>query len=293
MSTISVSKVKKIINFDYPDFQIKSIKPLKGGWDNFVFEVNKLYIFRFPKKEDFNLIKEIRILNHLKGKTTLKIPEYYFIGTKFKYVGYKKIIGEPVTNKLLKTLTKTEKNILAKDIARFFYEFHESLPFNLVSQFKLKKNTEAWRPIVIKKFLIPKLKDQRLLYFVKLSLKKYLTTRQDKASLRITFSDLHGENMAYDLKKRRLAGIFDFSDVAIETLDREFSHLFSAEYELNLNIIKYYQRLSSRLVSLENVWLNSIIGEASIMAAYHKKPKSEIYQKAKTNLLRLQTFKIN
>ena len=291
MSRPSSSKIKKIINSDYPDFLIKSIKPLKGGWDNFVFEINGKYIFRLPKKETFNLGKEIKILERLKNKISLEIPIYEFIGKEVAYVGYKKILGQAVTAELLKTLSKKEKDILAHDIAQFFYEFHKALPIRLAKEFKLKRNTEGWRPVVIKKTLLKKIKDQELLKFLKESLKKYFAIRQDKQNMIIAFSDLHGENMAFDIIKKRLIGIFDFSDVAIEFLDREFSHLFSADQELNLEIVSHYQKLSHRKINLENVWLYSIVGEASIMTVYNKKPKSEIYQLAKNNLLRLKTFK--
>jgi aminoglycoside 2''-phosphotransferase len=287
----SLNKAKRIINDDYPEFIIKSIKPLKGGWDNFVFLINEKYIFRFPKKETFNLDKEINVLAHLQNKITLEIPNYEFIGKKVRYVGYQKIVGEAVTAKLLATLTKKEKEILAHDIARFFYEFHKSLPIKIAKGFKLKKNTEGWRPVVIKRTLLKKLNDPEILKFIKVSLKKYSAIRQDKSKLIIAFSDLHGDNMAFNKITRRLTGIFDFSDVAIEFLDREFSHLFSVDQELNLEIVKYYQKLSRRRINLENVWLYSIIGEASIMTVYNEKPKSEIYQLAKTNLLRLKAFK--
>jgi hypothetical protein len=291
MIKLSINRVKKIINYDYPKFIIKSIKPLKGGWDNFVFEINEKYIFRFPKKDTFNLNKEIKVLAHLKNKITLEIPNYEFIGKKVRYVGYRKIIGEAVTAKLLATLTKKEKEILAHDVARFFYEFHKSLPIKMSSGLKLKKNTEGWRPVVIKRTLLKKLNDPEILKFIKESLKKYSAIRQDKFKLIIAFSDLHGDNMAFNKKTKRLTGIFDFSDVAIEFLDREFSHLFSVGQELNLEIVKYYQKLSRRQINLENVWLYSIIGEASVMTIYNEKPKSEIYQLAKTNLLRLRAFK--
>lgn len=114
----------KMIQEDYPDFNIKSIKPLKSGWDNFVLEINQIYIFRFPKSPNFKLDKEIKILKRLNGKVTLKIPIYEFIGKQTPYVGYKKIIGQSLSSCTLELLTSKNKNFLAYDVANFLNEFH-------------------------------------------------------------------------------------------------------------------------------------------------------------------------
>lgn len=292
MKTLSAARVKRIVKSDYPDFIIKSIKPLKGGWDNFVFEVNKNYIFRFPKKDEFNLNKEIKVLDYLKDKITLEIPHYDLIGKSVPYVAYKKIIGEPLTNKVIKSLTKNELDILARDIANFFSEFHNALPLKLASKFKLRKDGETWRPLIIKKYLLKKITDKSLLDFLKQCLKDYIILRRNISSYIIAFNDLHGENIAYDKKKKRIKGVFDFSDVAIENIDREFSHLFSADADLSLKIVNYYQKISNKKLNVKNIFINAVILEASIMAAYNKKPNSEVYQKSLRNLLRLKDFNI-
>jgi len=94
-----LNSFKRIIEKDYPGFDIRSIKALKSGWDNFALEINRTYIFRFPKSPNFKLDKEIKILERLNGKITLKIPIYEFIGKKVPYVGYKKIIGQSLSRR--------------------------------------------------------------------------------------------------------------------------------------------------------------------------------------------------
>ncbi|MFZ4631800.1 MAG: phosphotransferase family protein [Patescibacteria group bacterium] len=288
MKTISVTKVKQVLKSDYSEFKVKSIKPLKGGWDNFVFEINKGYIFRFPKKDEFNLNKEIEVLKYLKDKITLEIPNYEFVGKKIKYVGYKKIIGDSLTPEVILSLNKKESLALAKSIAVFFYEFHEALPIRLIKKFNLKKDGETWRPLIIRKYLLNTIKDSSLLAFIKLALKEYQILRRQELKFIIAFNDLHGDNIAYDRKNKNIVGVFDFSDVAVENIDREFSHLFSTSPSLSIEIINYYQKLSRRKINIKNVYLNSIILEASIMAAYNKKSKSDIYKKSLANLIRLK-----
>jgi len=289
LSKTQITKFEKIIKQDYPDFIIKSIKPLKSGWDNFVLEINKTYIFRFPKKEAFNLNKEIKILDYLKGKITLEIPCYEFVGKTIKYVGYKKIIGKPLLENTLKSLNAKERNILANDVAKFFYEFHSALLLINYRKFKLEKDSQSWRPLVIKKNVINKIKNQELSTFIENSLDKYLELSKDKTNLVIAYNDLHGNNMAFDKKLGRLNGIFDFSDVAIEDIHREFCSLFSLDQELTISIIKRYEKLSKRKIDISKVFITAVVCEASILGVFINKPESKNYKYALNDLLYLKS----
>jgi len=285
-----LSKFEEIIKQDYPDFKIKSIKSLKGGCDNFVVEINKTYIFRFPKNKDFKLAKEIKILKKIRGKITLEIPVYEFIGRNTPYVGYRKIMGQPLSRNILDKLSLKEKNILAFDIAKFFYEFHSSLSINESKSLGLEKNLQSWRPIVIKKKIIGKLKNKELDNFIKINLDKYLKLNKEEANLVVAYNDLHGENLAFDKKNYRLKGIFDFSDVAIEDVHREFCSLLTLDNKLALKVIKEYEKLSGRIINIERVFIYSVISEASILATYIDKPNTRDYKYAMNDLLDLKNF---
>ena len=60
--------------------------------------------------------------------------------------------------------------------------------------------------------------------------------------------DLHEENILID--KNGLSGIIDFGCVKIRKFDTEFSHLFEYDVELNLMIIKEYEKLTGRKVDI-------------------------------------------
>lgn len=288
INDLQLKKFKAIINSDYPDFDIKSIKTLKAGWDNFVVEVNKEYIFRFPKNKDFSLDNEVKILKSLKDRITLDIPVYEYIGKGSLFVGYKKIVGSPLSLNAIKLLDSKSRSILEKDIATFLYEFHSALPIKKTKSLGLKKDSHYWRPLVIKKKVIGKLKNQDLSDFIEMILGRYLDANQDNSDLVVAYNDLHGNNLAFDKKKMKLKGIFDFSDVAIENVAREFCSLFSLDQKLAIGIIKKYEKLSGRSVKLEQVFINAVIGEASILGVFMDKPDSQNYKYALNDLLQLK-----
>jgi len=285
-----LNKFKKLIEADYPDFKIKTTKFLKAGWDNFVVEVNKNYIFRFPKKENFNLNKEIKVLEKLKGKISLKIPVYEFIGKKSSYVGYKKIIGDPLSTAILKSLSSKNRQLLVNDIANFFYEFHKTLPLSQAKKFAVKASNHKWESEVIKKQVIGKLKDKKLSDFIEDNLNKYLGFIEDNLNPVVAYNDLHEENIAFNKKTGYLNGVFDFSDVAVQPVFMEFYRLFSFDQKLTIGVIKKYEKLSGRPVNLERVFISAVVGEGAELGVYSDRPNSKDYKNSLRNLLKLKKY---
>lgn len=288
MKVTKAIKFKKIIEKDYPDFKIKSIKLLKAGWCNFAVEINKNYIFRFPKKDDVDLEKETKILKILKNKITLKIPEYDFFGKTTHYIGYKKIIGDPLTTSILKSLSIKNRRLLAVDMANFFYEFHKALPISSAKKLNLGADNHKWRPEVIQKYVFGKLKDKKLLNFIESNLNKYLELIKDKSNLIIAYNDLHQNNVAFNKKSGRLNGIFDFGDVAVEHISMEFYRLFIFDQSLGTDVIKEYEKISGRKVSVKRVFITAVISVAAMLGVYNRKPSSKKYQDALKDLRRLK-----
>lgn len=286
----SVNKFKKIINLDYPDFKIESIKPLKSGWCNFAFEINKDYIFRFPKTDDVNLELEDKILKILNNKTTLEIPVYRFFGKNQPYVGYKKIVGKPLTEDNLKLFTSVEKKTLANDLANFLYEFHSFLPVSKAKILKLKSDNHKWRPEVIQKYVIGKLSDNGISNFIEEHLNKYLEFIKDNSELVIAYNDLHQNNVAFDEKNRKLKGIFDFGDVAVEHISMEFYRLFSFDQKLTIDVIKYYEKISGRKIDIHRVFTSAVVSVAAMLGVYGGKKNSKKYKDTLKDLLRLKVF---
>jgi hypothetical protein len=285
-----LEKFKERINSDYPNFKITSIKSLKAGWDNYVVEINKTYIFRFHKKGNFNLEKEIKVLQGLKNKITLEIPNYEFIGKESVYVGYKKIIGGSLTPEIIKNLSSDKKEKLAHDLANFFDEFHRVWTIAEFKKIRDGRDDLSWQPEVIKKYSIKRLEDQILINIIKEFLIKEEKFDFKKAKLVVAYNDLHGNNVAFSQKEEKLTGIFDFSDVAINDVNIEFYRLFLLDPELAVMTIKKYEKLSGRRVSLERVFANAIICAAAIWGVYSKKPNSKKAQAAFKDLMTIKNI---
>jgi len=292
LNNLQLNKFKKLIKADYPDFEIKAIKPLKEGWDNFVVEINNSYVFRFPKKANFNFNKEIKILEELRGVISLKIPEYEFIGRKSKYVGYKKIKGCSLSLKIINNLRPKERRILINDIATFLFEFHSAMPTSKAKRYGIKIDNKEWEVAVIRKKVLGKLLDKKLLIFIEENFQRYLQLNHDKKNLVIAYNDLHEENVAFNKRLGRLAGIFDFSDVALEHIGREFYRLFAFDQKLALAVIKRYEKISGRVIDIQRIYIYAVIDSAAVLGVFSDNYNSSEYKHALNKLLKLERYKM-
>jgi len=190
----------------------------------------------------------------------------------------------------LKSLSAKSRQFLASDMANFLYEFHTLLPVAKAKQLNLGTDNNKWRPEVIQKYIIGKLKDKKLSNFIESNLDKYLELIKDKQNLVIAYNDLHQNNVAFNKKSGRLNGVFDFGDVAVEHISIEFYRLFSFDQQLAVNVIKQYEKVSGRKISVERVFITAVVGAAAMLGVHNRNPNSKKYKDALNDLLRLKSI---
>ncbi len=62
----------------FPDLGVRSVRPLRGGWDFLTFEVDRRWIFRIPSRPPFDgrLRREFGLLPLLARRLPVPVPEY-------------------------------------------------------------------------------------------------------------------------------------------------------------------------------------------------------------------------
>jgi len=285
LKNLSLARIRQVIQNDFPEIKIKSARLITNGWDNIVVEINGEYIFRFPKKKDeCRTDVEIKLLTYLKEKISLPIPHIEFFGKKYTYFGYKKIQGIPLTKRIIDSLKKEEREKLIFDIANFLFEFHNFFSLRKARQLGLKNEDHFSYYTIISNKLFKKLGSDKITEFIKQALEDYKSIKIKSGEIVSLYNDLHEDNMAFDLKKKQLNGIFDFGDVMTGDLNREFCYLFRLDPILMQEIISKYQKISGRKIDAERVKIYAKINEMSDLSFYVDKPNSKIYRKALKNI---------
>lgn len=125
---ISIDEATKLIESQFTNFKVSSIKRFGEGWDNIVYQVNNKWLFRFPRRT-FSIAginNEIKILPILARILPVPIPTPKYIGKipdqqDWPFFGYKKLTGK---ESCAAKLTLEQKEHLIPTIANFLRLLH-------------------------------------------------------------------------------------------------------------------------------------------------------------------------
>ncbi len=240
-------KYVHMIQQDFPAFRVSSIKKVGEGDNSKAFLVNENYIFRFPKRKDVKqqVRREISVLPKIRSALDLQIPDFEFISPELHYVGYKKIAGVVLTNKIFQCLKKNEQHFLEKTIAEFLYQLHsfsvEALQncgletMNLFDEYA--ENFENAKKLIFSEISKNKREIISRLFTEYLSDENNFTYAPT-----LVHNDFSKDHILYDSVNKEIAGIIDFGDIAFGDPDYDFLYLFDEFGEDFLEkILEYYQ----------------------------------------------------
>lgn len=91
-------KAAELIDSQFPELNVRTIKVLEGGWDNYVYLVNGKTVFRFTMREEFipSMKAEIELLSCL-NDFPVGLPCYEYVSESGHFfAGYSYIEGVPL-----------------------------------------------------------------------------------------------------------------------------------------------------------------------------------------------------
>ena len=262
-------KYVQLIQHDFPAFRVSSIKKVGEGDNSKAFRVNENYIFRFPKRKDVKqqIRREISVLPKIRSALNVQIPEFEFISPELHYVGYKKIEGKVLSNKIFESLKKKEQDFLEKTIAQFLYQIHsfpiEDLQNCGLEQMNLyEEYSENFENA--KQFIFPKVSKSKREIIGRL-FTEYLSDENNfNYAPTLVHNDFSKDHILYDPAKKEITGIIDFGDIAFGDPDYDFLYLAN-EFgkDFLIKILKYYQH-ANRPVSLNKIYFFTLANKIQI-----------------------------
>jgi aminoglycoside 2''-phosphotransferase len=241
---------RKLIEKCFPQFKVRHSRQIVTGWENLVLEVNREYIFRFPKYIDTEkrLRSEIAFLPALRRHVSVEVPNYEFIwrgGPKYPrwFVGYRKISG--VTVQSLPFRNEWTK-LLAEQIARFLHELHRiRVEGTRFSRLPMYSPEEWFRSLrlqfrKVRRIVYPLL-DSKLRASSEEFWESLLAEfRESNFEPTLIHGDLGTENILFDHASVKLTGILDWGYMQISDPALEFAHLFMHKPELGEEVLNHY-----------------------------------------------------
>ncbi|MCC7160596.1 aminoglycoside phosphotransferase family protein [Candidatus Nomurabacteria bacterium] len=235
-----LSKIRK----EFPDLKWKRAEHNVEGWDHYVIILDDKYVFRFPRAPKYLAVlkNEILLLEYLKDKVGVPVPQYTYVAEDKSFAGYSLIPGIQLKKKVFDSLPKEIKKLLAKQIADFLSSLHkisyEDAKKCHVTIFNTRKH---YNELVLntKKYIFPRVskKDQLLIDDYLKEFKKYLKFPKKV----LTHNDLYSKHILLSKNKKYISGIIDFSDRRIDDPARDFAEIWDYGEEFILEVYKNYK----------------------------------------------------
>ncbi len=272
LNNVSTSKKKtliKILQQDYPELKVNTLRFYDQGGNNIVFEVNDTLLFRFSVKRKASqfLLKEINILDYLKNKiTAVQIPEIKYTGKKYFYMGYEKIKGETFnTHFCYLQLSQDQRNKIIQQLAAFLYELHTALPAAKGREFGIKEVSvlDTIHKIATRLEKVKNIDKNivKLAYHVENLCKKI---KPQEHEITVIHGDLHKRNMAFDPVTKKITGIFDFDQLQINDIHKDFRSFYKLRpynRDFFATLAQAYEKLSGRKLDRWRIALYALVEE--------------------------------
>ena len=234
-AALSERTVARILEDQFPALGIVQASAFGEGSDSSAFEVNRRWIFRFPKRAEVErqLLVEMDAVRMLRPRLPLPVPAYEFRGrpsTHFRwhFGGYEKLSGEPAIRIDVRAVRFTS---VARAMGRFLSKLHAtssaeaarlSVPRQSVGSAIDDARTEALGNLRRLSTLVDVPVDR---LYEQLKDRPRVPSRS-RSGLAVVHNDLGAEHILLHPRTGKVTGIIDWGDIAIGDPAVDFSGLF-------------------------------------------------------------------
>ncbi len=201
----------------FPGLRWKRHRYLGHGFDHDVIILDNRVVFRAPRNEHYrNLLPdEVRLLQHLRSKIPVRIPDYQYVTPDCSLAGYPLLPGRELNQPRFKRLSAADKETAANQMAGFLSALH-AVPEELATKFKtpvldFKQRYELLaqrcRELLYPRFI------QTEIDVLEAYLERLKASFSQIKNLTLAHQDLLPDHILWDRATRQIS-IIDFSDRA-------------------------------------------------------------------------------
>lgn len=235
-----------------PDLAGAPVRLHTDGWDCLAIEVNERWLFKIPLHEGARqrLRREPAALDLIRPATRIPVPAMRLLEGPVLMSEHEKLPGVIVDGARYATLGESERARLALDLAGFFADIHAIDPAAVAAA-----DCDALRPWDAAPHYIARIEGHLPDATVAAAREAFARhARHGADALVFGQFDTHGWNMAYDLARGRLAGLFDFAGAGVGGLHRDLSYLLFVSPDLTERVLAIYGAATGRSVEASRVY---------------------------------------
>lgn len=267
---------------DFPKLKIERAKIVGAGWHHTAIEVNDTIIFRLPRgvheQPVGSVIYEMAILKHLAGKLPVEIPNPLYIAPNNAYFGYPKLSGKILMD-VYPSFSEKDKSQLVEDWVDTAIAIHREVSVDMARKLGIPDFDESDEDEELAKearqILTFEGLDKAVMDFAKYTIEAASRINM-KEHVSFIHNDLQFQNFLVDPKTNRITGLFDWTDICIGPLAREFSLGEWVRDETQLEkAISLYQRKTGIHVDITQAKTLKHLEEVSDLAEHIKTGDTE------------------
>jgi aminoglycoside phosphotransferase (APT) family kinase protein len=235
VSTLDATLVARIIEAQFPQCAPARVTYLGEGYDSTAFDVNGVWVFRFPKRAEVEqqLVIEMRMLPVLAGRAPLPIPAFSLRGEPSPgfprhFGGYRRLAGVPGIEM---DPARVPFSVLAPMLGRFLTWLHA---FPVGEAARLGVERQPIEP------LVEEIRAEALEDFERLSsvapdapldtwftyLKSGVAEARPLLTPALVHNDLAAEHILVGEAARTVTGVIDWSDMAVSDPALDIAGMF-------------------------------------------------------------------
>ncbi len=266
-----------------PDLKIEQVERNQEGLINDVLIVNKKFVFRFARTEDYARILEVemRILDLIRPHLGISVPMPVY--RSFDCMVYPLLSGEALSRKMILALDESTQNQVAEQVGTFLYRLHTTdiskvdweLP---ASRAPVKR--EDWLEIQgeVKEKLYPLLQKYQIEWADDLFNSVLENPESANYEPALIHGDLASYHFLFDEQERKITGVIDFGMAGMGDAASDIGNLINIYGESFVkrmgkaypNLEKHIARARfySQLIELEWILRGIETGEAFWFTAH-------------------------
>jgi aminoglycoside phosphotransferase (APT) family kinase protein len=222
----------------------------KLGWENVVLDTADGWIFRFPRDEQHRFELELQLLDRLQERLPAPIPKVVATGRDTRVAVYRRLDGDILDPARFESAAPSVRDRVADSFGRFLAAMHDGLSHDELAELAVPGFDQTDMTPTADQPIDPALPEElRPAYrAVREQLDSALAGSRNRPVL--LHNDFHLFNLVLESELGALAGVWDFSCVAVGDPSLDFRYLVSDSAELAARIASAYAARTGREIDL-------------------------------------------
>jgi aminoglycoside phosphotransferase len=242
---LELERLRGIVLESFPDLRAARFRLLPPGWHSVAVDADDRLVFKFPRNAEAQaaLVREVGLLRVVAGALTMRVPSLTLHGPPC-FSCHEKIPGEPLLAPEYHGLDDPARQRLAEAMARLHAELHGLDRARMTEAGATAIAPWSGPEAILRRAwgILP----ERERRYAEATLTEWADLEPDPYGSVFGYFDGHGWNMAFDHRRGRLNGVFDFADAGFGDLHQEFVYASFVSRDLARRIVDAYEDLTGR-----------------------------------------------